>query len=346
VGRVHLSAAKAQHEGDKDGMARLKFYLDNQDEMQRGAVVTNPYRFNQRMNEDGEPVEIDALQSYYNRVADWGLSRVLAELQNDPEAEESEETIGLTAGMVAARLSGLRRNELPKADVQITAAIDVGKYYSHWVKIAWHGNCVGHVIDYGVVENPSMTTGSPTVAVETAICKSLMAFRSDLLAQNPPELCLVDSGDYTEAIYQFCRQAGGCYKPSKGFADNKFRPGKESDSNRHFLHAYAKFQRPNGVWLYGVNVEFWKQWVHERFVTPTLKRGRHIQPGQPVPLLRAEQQKRASFVFAPHCGGRTARPVCGRQGNPTQMGGEVKKTTTGWMQQRWRARQPGQWASG
>jgi hypothetical protein len=46
-----------------------------------------------------------------------------------------------------------------------TIGLDIGKYYSHWAKIAWHGNAIGHIVDYGVMETPGMITADNKQAV-------------------------------------------------------------------------------------------------------------------------------------------------------------------------------------
>jgi hypothetical protein len=69
---------------------------------------------------------------------------VNAELQNDPDDDAVDDQTTITAHTVRTRMSGLRRSELPKEEsVKIVAGLDIGKYWSHWVKIAMYGNAVG-----------------------------------------------------------------------------------------------------------------------------------------------------------------------------------------------------------
>lgn len=270
---------QGQASGDKDGLQALQFYLDNRAEMEKGAEVTNPSRFNARTNEDGVAVEVSAIQAFFNRVADWGLPRVLAELQNEPEEEETEETLGLTAGRVQSRINGLKQNELPKSDCKITVGIDVGKYYSHWVKIAFVGAAQGFVIDYGVMETPGMKAGSDDRAIQLALLSSLLNWRSDIYQENPPDLVFVDSGSYSEAVYEFTRQAGVEFKPTKGDAGRLQYTGQDTEHRRFFLESRSEYQVNEKLWLFHINVNYWKHIVQQRFITETFNEAHQVNDG-------------------------------------------------------------------
>ena len=263
-----------QAEGDKDGLEALQFYIDNRERMEEGCVVSNPHRFNRRLDANGKAVEISAIQAFFNRVADWGLSRVMAELQNEPDIEEQEETLGLTAGLVASRVSHLLQNELPTASCKIAFGLDIGKYYSYWVKVASHGNAIGHVIDYGIIENPNITKATEPDAVAVSLLKSLDSWRTDMLAENPPDFGLVDSGFQTDAIYEFIRRSGGTpFAAAKGWDSGRFRIGENKTGRRVFHESYAQFLNEEKIWLYNVHTEWWKQYLQERFLTRNIVDG-------------------------------------------------------------------------
>lgn len=287
---------RAQADGDKDGIAATRFYISNQDAMREGAVISNPYRFANRQNKNGIPIEVDALQAFFNKVADLGMTRVNAELQNDPDLEEAAETIGLTAGKVASRISGLAQNELPKSDGQVFVGIDIGKYYSHWVKIFSYGNAIANIIDYGVMENPGMSSDITPQAVQVALLNSLLNWRSDIISTHPPTFCLVDSGDYTDAVYEFVRQAGGTpFAASKGYAASKFFIGQENATRRIFDQCWAGLLVQERLWLYHVNTEHWKQQVHERFAVQTFNSQNQINDGSLSLFASEDTKKHLSF---------------------------------------------------
>lgn len=284
-----------QKDGDKDGLNALAFYIANRELMERGSEVTNPNRFNKRVDANGVAVEISAVQAFFNRVADWGLPRVLAELQNDPEEEETDQTLGLTAGKVASRISGLDQHKLPMVEpIIITVGLDLGKFWSHWVKIAWFGNATGVIIDYGILETPGLQANTPEKAIEIALLKSLLQWRTDILADNPPAFCLVDSGDYSAAVYEFVRQVNGNpFAASKG--SPKFFMGTASDTRRHFSECYASHQPEERLWLYNVNSEYWKNWVHERFSTPTFSDQQQFNDGTLSLFASPDAKKHLTF---------------------------------------------------
>jgi hypothetical protein len=287
---------KSQAEGDKDGVKATEFYKANLNYMNEGAEVSNPYRFKSALNKDGDAIEIDSLQSFFNKVADLGMSRVNAELQNDPDLEEESETVGLTAGKVASRISGLMQNELPKTDCQIFAAMDIGKYYSHWVKIASYGNAIQCIIDYGIMETPGMEAKTQPESVQKSLLKAMFQWRSDILSVNPPDFVLIDSGDYTQAVYQFIRDAGGVpFAASKGMASNRFNLGTASKTRRIFEEAWAGYLEQEKVWLYNVNVEYWKQQVHERFNVQTYNENNQPNDGTLSLFVDSDAKKHLSF---------------------------------------------------
>ena len=263
-----------QADGDKDGLEALQFYLDNKDRLETGSVVSNPHRFNRRLDAMGRAVEVSAIQAFFNRVADWGLSRVMAELQNEPDEEEVEQTLGLTAGIVMKRASHLGQNVLPTATCKIAFGLDIGKYFSYWVKLASWGNAITAVIDYGIIENPNMTKSSEPEAVAISLMKSLSEWRTDTLAENPPDFGLIDSGYCTDAVYEFIRQSGGSpFAAAKGWDTGRFRIGESKQGRRVFHEAYAQYMSEEKIWLYNVHTEWWKQWTQERFLTKNMTDG-------------------------------------------------------------------------
>ncbi|MFN9582877.1 MAG: hypothetical protein ACK566_09460, partial [Bacteroidota bacterium] len=196
-----------QSAGDRSGRAATQFYLDNMEQMKLGATLTNPHRFVSEKDSDGNQIEVDALQAFYNRVADWGMDRVLAELQNEPKEEEIPESLGITPGIVTSRMSGLAHAEVPPGG-KIFFGCDVGKYKLDWCKVAFHGNCVGTVIDYGEWRVIGTDKSSSDEATELAILRALHELRRFALAETRPDFGFIDSGDFTPAIYEFIRQTG------------------------------------------------------------------------------------------------------------------------------------------
>jgi len=103
-----------------------------------------------------------------------------------------------------------------------------------------------------------------------AILDSLKQFAdSEPFHDVQPLLVLVDSGDYSESIYEFCHQMGAPFFPSKGWSKDRFHQKKQTDDYEPFLEAYAHRtmdSKRREMWLYNVQTEFWKKWGQERFL--------------------------------------------------------------------------------
>ena len=254
-----------QNDGDPYGSKATQLYLDNREAMDEGCEVINPGRFDRRPRPDGEPREHSNLQHCYNFIADNGLPAFLAEYQNEPEPEEEVKTAGVTAGMVISRTNLFSRGEVPEQAEAITSGIDVGKYGSHWVKVAWWGNAIGAIVDYGVMETYGLNVKSSEQSVERALLAAFQSWSEDQLAKDPPLLSFVDSGDFTDAVYSFTRTAGAPFFPCKGFEGWNFRVPEESPTKKPFISAYASQLEHAGVWLYNLDSWHWKNWVHARF---------------------------------------------------------------------------------
>lgn len=304
---------KDQSSGDRYGRSATAYYLANQEAMDAGAVISNPYRFLSNLTPDGYPIEHTALQAFFNRVADWGIDRVLSELQNDPTDEEEIQTVGLTAGLIATRLSGFQQREIPPSAIACTVGLDLGDRVCHWVKCAWWGRAIGCIVDYGIMETSGLAIRAETEAIQHALLNAFPGWRTDLLAAEcehaPLFLSLVDSGDgqHSDAVYKFCREAGSPFFPSKGWDTGRFRIGRDqADGTRQtFLEAYAAVQnqkRADAFWMYHINTEYWKQWAHERFLTKTFDASQLHNDGS-LSLFsppKGKENSRLHFSFSQH----------------------------------------------
>ncbi len=203
---------------------------------------------------------------------------------------------GLRADLVLQRSSGLARRQLPLNIQALTAAIDLGKYRCHWVVTGWWPGFGGVVVDYGVAEVVDTDRSMDNEASEPAIYKALLNWRDELLrkdfvdatgARHPVQFCMVDSGTFTNAAYQFVREVGGIFHVSKGI--NPYTPKKQSTATTIAganLHA-TKMQAAN-VWLYELDTSYWKQFIHERFLTPTFDENNMLRRGS-LSLFQSDQ---------------------------------------------------------
>ena len=296
----YISTRRANQEtGDKYGLGAVGYYLANREAMDAGVVMLTSH-VNQIEDDAGNPTIHSAIQQAYNKIADTNLAAFKTEYQNDPDPQEEPDTVGLTAGKVASRISGFLQGTMPTETEHITVGLDIGKYYSHWAKVAWHGNAIGHVIDYGVMETPGMATATDSKAVMAALLPALLQWRTDINADGKLDFSLVDAGDYTDAVYEFVRQVGGNpFAASKGWDAGRFRIGKEAPDRRPFIEAYASKLQTERLWLYNINTEHWKQWVHERFATATFDENERFNDGS-LSLFAAPGDRKRHLSFSHH----------------------------------------------
>ena len=297
-----------QEAGDEHGREAVEYYRENWVAMNDGVEMLVDHFV--AIEVDGDAMVLSAIQQAFNKIADTSLSAYKSEYQNDPDPSEQPDTIGLTAGKVASRISGLMQGQLHADTEFVTIGMDIGKYYSHWVKIAWHGNAVGNVIDYGVMETPGMMTADSKQAVINALVPALLQWRIDMLAESDIDFCLIDSGDFTDAIYEFVRTSGGApFAAVKGYSGNNFRvPPEPTDSKRPFIECYAHRLAAERIWLYNINSEYWKQWVHERYATETTDENNIENPGT-LSLFAAPNDRRRHLSYSQHIVAEERRDV-------------------------------------
>lgn len=302
----YIAMRKERSDADPDGREAYQFWLANMPEIERGAVVSNPESYSKKIHEDGQPIESSAVMAYYNRVADWGPKAVATEVDNDPPAETGPVGNGITADIIGSRISGLARRQLPANTIAVTAAIDLGKYLCHWVICAWWKGAGGVVVDYGRAEVAGTDNTTDNEASEPMIYKALLRWRDEMLAQplvdatgqaRPIDFVLVDSGTFTNAAYEFVKQVGGQFHASKGIGN--YRPRTTASATcipGERLH--AQFLPPSKIWLYDLDADYWKQFVHERFLTPTFDDNNMLRAGS-LSLFHPDSGKK-HLTFANH----------------------------------------------
>lgn len=280
---------------DKD--EAKKFYVDNMEAMKAGAELANPYRFVSKADKDGEAREIDALQAFFNRVADWGWARVKAELQNDPEDDSPIESSRITPGIVASRMSGFDQGVLPKVDEFKTVyGLDLGKHASHWTKAVSWGQATSVIPDYGVLENYNMDGKISDEAIEKEIHKSLHRWRSEILADGTPDLVFIDSGNWSNVVYSFIREVGAPFCAVKGRDNERISFDLQTTPTRlMFERVRAELKAEEGIWLYYIDGQYWKSQTQQRFLTPTFNEAQQFNDGTLSIYSTTDRKKHLAF---------------------------------------------------
>lgn len=289
---------------DPDARAAHRFWCEHQEAIESTCEVSNHQSYSKKIHEDGQPLEVSAVQAYYNRVADWGKDAVATEIDNDPPESIGPQGMGLTAKIVSSRLSGLERGQLPANATSVTAAIDLGKYRCHWVVMAWWKGAGGCVIDYGIAEVSGTDRTIDNEASEPQIYKALLNWRDELLqkcyvdaagTQRNVDCIFVDSGTFTNAAYEFVRQVGPPFHAAKGLGN--YRPRKQStEKTRAGDHMHAELQADQRLWLFDLGSDYWKTWVHERFMTPTFDENNFLRRGALSLFVQPGAQTHNSFA--------------------------------------------------
>ncbi len=218
----------AQGSADEHCRRSHQFYLDRRAEMDAGAVVANPNRFNPELLPDGSQAEVSALQHYYNEVQRIGPEAVACEYDNDPPEEAGPIESGITANRIQRQVNGLDRGIIPPDCVKLTRGIDCRKTALHWVVRAWQSDGTGFTIDYGIHEVHGTTYGSDE-GLDVALKRSILEYleeSKDLYADAGGEIrkidrTLIDAGWRTDAVYAACLEAGLGVQPVKGFGKSQ-----------------------------------------------------------------------------------------------------------------------------
>lgn len=294
-----------REDNDPDARVAFRYWRDNMPEIERDCEISNPSSYTKKQHEDGEPLELSAVQAYFNKVADIGEKAVATEIDNDPPEEVGPQGSGLTWQIVAGRLNGMDRGQVPANASCITAAIDLGKYLCHWVVIAWWKGAGGCVIDYGRAEVTGTDKAIDNQASEPHIYRALLNWRDEILqkqyvdAAGSPrrvDAIFIDSGTFTDAAYQFVRDVHGApFFVCKGLSHYRDKT-TETDKIKPGNHCHAAYQEAQALWLYELDTDYWKQFVHERFLTPTFDDQNFLRRGALSLFNQANDRKHTSYA--------------------------------------------------
>lgn len=136
--------SELRRDGQRTGAgtaAATEFYRQHREQMDAGARVAWPQRFNAD--------ELSALQHAYNLRIDRGEAAFAAEFQNQPLVPTLEATaIDRTA--LHARAVNVARGTMPTMHQTLTMSVDVQERVLFWMVTSWGAGFSGHVVGYGV----------------------------------------------------------------------------------------------------------------------------------------------------------------------------------------------------
>ncbi|MBS0188554.1 MAG: phage terminase large subunit family protein [Planctomycetes bacterium] len=290
--RLWAEYARLRAEGlkaDRGGAEATAFYKAHRAEMDAGAVIAWPERFNHD--------ELSAVQHAMN-LRLQNEAAFFAEYQNEPlpEVEVADDLLG--ADQIAAKVNGHARGLVPLGCSHLTMFVDVQGKALFYLVAAWEDDFTGHVIDYGTEPDQkqayftlrdikrTLGAASARAGAEGAIYAGLerliettvaREWRRDDGAMVRIDRCLIDAnwGSSTDVVYQFCRQSphASVLTPSHGryvgasslpFSDYKRKRGERVGLNWRVPVVTGK--RAVRHVLFDTN--FWKSFVHARLAVP------------------------------------------------------------------------------
>ncbi len=294
--------ARLRAEGQKTdrgtGDAQEHYRL-HQAEMDAGAVVAWPERHN--------PDELTAIQHAMNLKLDQGDAAFWAEYQNEPLPQTMDGGDLLPPEVIAAKVNGMKRGEVPVGVSHITMFIDVQGNLLFWLVAGWEDNFTGYVLDYGAYpdqKRPYFTlrdarktlltvlkgTGGGAGGQEAAIYAGLEALTNECLAREwrrddgaamKVERCLIDAnwGNSTDVVYQFCRQSphAAIIMPSHGryvgaasvpFSDYKPKPGDRVGLHWRVPNVQGSSGKGRPVRYVLFDTNYWKSFLQARLAVP------------------------------------------------------------------------------
>ncbi len=262
-----------------------EFYEAHREEMDKGAVVAWPERF--------DPDEISAVQNAMNLLF-RDAAAFASEYQNEPLHDDVSEESIMTADAIAAKLNGIDKGVVPLECTKLTMFIDIQKKCLFYTVCAWSDDFNGAVIDYGTfpeqrsrrftldTANPTLQELFPHASIESQIYSALSRLCKDKMAkvyvredgaEMQVERAAIDAnwGESTDVVYQFCRQndfaprivpAHGHYvgASSKPMTEDRKKPGERVGLNWYMPSVIGKRAVRHIVF----DTNFWKSFIHAR----------------------------------------------------------------------------------
>lgn len=271
-----------QENGDQYARRAHQFYLDNQEEMDAGAVVTNADRYDNTILPDGTQAEVSTIQFVHNIAASSanGWDTVFTEYQNDPPDAATDDESKLTPFKVrgshpdyVGRCNGMPRGLVPEDAIALTATIDVQKRTLYYQVVAWLPGQRRHIVDYGTFGDSTIADREgPAASVRANLRELWRHWRANPYCDSsepvPFHCILVDSGYETDTVLECVRQFGDPWRASMG------------DSRYHHPKSRTKDKRPSrtgepwyqskqpGGWVINMDADHWKHKSHNSWSVP------------------------------------------------------------------------------
>lgn len=277
---------------DGDGSQATEFYREHQAEMDAGAEVAWPEKFDKG--------EISAVQHAQNALQKLGRYAYFAEYQNDPQAKD-EDSGQLVAAELSKRGNGLARGVVPLACTRLTAFVDVQQKVLFWLVAAWKEGMGGAIIDHGTYPDQqrryftlsdvqrTLARAAPGAGLEGSIHAGLTKLADQLLTREwkredgaamKVERLVVDAGYQGDTVKAWCRKSthAALVTPShgkgvgaKGRPFSEYRSGPGDRIGFHWMLTQGTGR--NAVRHLLIDTNFFKSLASQRLQTAVGDRG-------------------------------------------------------------------------
>lgn len=279
---------------DGDIARATEFYREHRTEMDAGAVVAWPERYNRD--------ELSAIQ-YAMDLKLTDEAAFQSEYQNDPLPEDYGGDAMLSQDEIASKVNGLPKGKAPLACDRLTLFIDIQKALLFYAVVAWSEDFTGAVLEYGAwpeqrsrmfslaSANPTIQDRFPDAGLEGGIYGALEALTDELLGREweredgaamKIERAMIDAnwGASTDVVYEFCRRSrwAGIVLPAHGrYVGASSKPMTEYRRQRgdrlgfNWMMPSVAGKRAIRHVIFDSN--FWKSFVHARLAVPLGDRG-------------------------------------------------------------------------
>jgi len=296
IRRSSLIETNSDEEAD---FVASEFYLENRDEMDKGAVATWEQRFVKG--------ELSAIQHAMNLYFD-DKAAFFAEYQNSPIVE-NENIHEITDKTIRSKtINTISRSCMPVECQHLTAAIDIHKQCLFYMVCGWTDHFSGHIIDYGSFPDQmspypfnvndcrvTLEQTYPTIGMEGAVYAGLenlvnmlcekRFIRADGVEFSIKQI-LIDRGWLPDVVSQFCRQSkhSTLILPSRGeWAGAARQWNDRRDCQRKGIHWNIPKFSPGESRFVNFDTNFWKSFFSARLFagvgdksTLTIHSGDHI----------------------------------------------------------------------
>lgn len=257
-----------------------------------------------------------AVDNHFASAADVAADEWNAAREHDRENAEKElrqfvhcipyeppevELTPLRIDAISKRTGNTGKGVIPGEADFVTLGIDLRKRELHYVLVAWWGNAMGRIADYGV-----LPVHGDHLGAELGVLTALRDFRDQVERGwkfndrvRAPDQVWIDSGWLTNTVYQFVLESNQeRYRPMIGrgvgvYNSHKYTKPKERNEKTRFIgdEYHISWLQDSRIKLCEVNCDHWKSWLHERISCPKESAGA-------VTLFDAPA--REHFAFASH----------------------------------------------